>query len=115
MCTCFFFKQAVVTRPEDDLSISRNICRGELFVPTNALRQFFHCFLYYYDAPNTNFDSYSAIIRGYSPFTTQTGGKEVLPTHNTQITGIHAENRTTLPLINNYTIEGSIIYCLILL
>jgi hypothetical protein len=23
----------------------------ELFVPTNALRQFFHCFLYYYDAP----------------------------------------------------------------
>jgi hypothetical protein len=23
----------------------------ELFVPTNALRQFFHCFLYYKDAP----------------------------------------------------------------
>jgi hypothetical protein len=23
----------------------------ELFVTTNALRQFFHCFLYYYDAP----------------------------------------------------------------
>jgi hypothetical protein len=23
----------------------------ELFVPTNALRQLFHCFLYYYDAP----------------------------------------------------------------
>jgi hypothetical protein len=23
----------------------------DLFVPTNALRQFFHCFLYYYDAP----------------------------------------------------------------
>jgi hypothetical protein len=23
----------------------------ELFVPTDALRQFFHCFLYYYDAP----------------------------------------------------------------
>jgi hypothetical protein len=23
----------------------------ELFVPTNALRQFFHCFLYYMDAP----------------------------------------------------------------
>jgi hypothetical protein len=22
-----------------------------LFVPTNALRQFFHCFLYYKDAP----------------------------------------------------------------
>jgi hypothetical protein len=22
-----------------------------LFVPTNVLRQFFHCFLYYYDAP----------------------------------------------------------------
>jgi hypothetical protein len=22
-----------------------------LFVPTNALRRFFHCFLYYYDAP----------------------------------------------------------------
>jgi hypothetical protein len=32
-----------------------------------------------------------------------------------EITGIHAENRTTLPLINNYTIEGSIIYYLILL
>jgi hypothetical protein len=23
----------------------------ELSVPTNALRQFFHCLLYYYDAP----------------------------------------------------------------
>jgi hypothetical protein len=23
----------------------------DLFVPTNALRQFFHCFLYYKDAP----------------------------------------------------------------
>jgi hypothetical protein len=23
----------------------------ELFVPTNAPRQFFHCLLYYYDAP----------------------------------------------------------------
>jgi hypothetical protein len=23
----------------------------ELYVPTNALRQFFHCFLYYKDAP----------------------------------------------------------------
>jgi hypothetical protein len=23
----------------------------DLFVPTNALRQFFHCLLYYYDAP----------------------------------------------------------------
>jgi hypothetical protein len=23
----------------------------ELFVPTNALRQFFHCFFYYKDAP----------------------------------------------------------------
>jgi hypothetical protein len=45
----------------------------------------------------------------------QTVGKEVLPTHNTQITGIHAENRTTLPLINNYTVEGSIICYLILL
>jgi hypothetical protein len=23
----------------------------DLFVPTNALRQFFHCLLHYYDAP----------------------------------------------------------------
>jgi hypothetical protein len=29
MCTCFL-KQAVVTPPEDGLSISRNICRGFL-------------------------------------------------------------------------------------
>jgi hypothetical protein len=35
--------------------------------------------------------------------------------YNTQITGTHAGNRTTLPLINNYTIEDSIIYYLILL
>jgi hypothetical protein len=34
------------------------VCEGlklyyliDLFVPTNALRQFFHCLLYYYDAP----------------------------------------------------------------
>jgi hypothetical protein len=58
----------------------------QLFVPTNALRQFFHCFLYYYDAPI----HISAVILPSSggilseflhrPFTTQTGGKEVLPT-----------------------------------
>jgi hypothetical protein len=31
--------------------VSNIKCVIELFVPTNALRQFFHCFLYYYNAP----------------------------------------------------------------
>jgi hypothetical protein len=39
------------------LSFGRNIRKGnisqiiELFIPTNAPKQFFHCFLYYYNAP----------------------------------------------------------------
>jgi hypothetical protein len=37
----------------------------ELFVPTNALRQFFHCFLYYKDAP-------------YNPYNKENSEKTVL-------------------------------------
>jgi hypothetical protein len=32
-------------------TVTISFIMAELFVPTNALRQFFHCFLYYKDAP----------------------------------------------------------------
>jgi hypothetical protein len=44
-------KRTELAQDMDQLRTSMNTVMNDLFVPTNALRQFFHCLLYYYDAP----------------------------------------------------------------
>jgi hypothetical protein len=47
----YFVQIHIPTRSFISLYIHRASFYNRLFVPTNALRQFFHCFLYYKDAP----------------------------------------------------------------
>jgi hypothetical protein len=45
------FRTSVIQPVHKSFNKVFNIKNCWLFIPTNALRQFFHCFLYYKDAP----------------------------------------------------------------